>query len=829
MLIKIYRHLNKKVNDMIKTKPCPLSLLIAGTLIASTPLLLQAEDIVYNDTPSQLKIDPTYTYSKHYSFFPEGSFSDNQATFIKGEISGAVYGGLTTGKETVSNNHVVFKGGSALAVTGGESTEGHANNNKVTFSDGHVRTVSGGSSNTGNADNNHVVFSAGTAGEFIDELGMLGAIEGGHSSTGGANNNSVTFSAGATGDIYGGQSDTGDANMTVSGNTVIFTGGIAQDIYGAESFKGQVRNNSVIFSGGNAETLFGGSSDIGDLTGNSIIFSGGAAKELNGAYSDEEGNVTNNSITISGGTAERLYGGHSQEGNATSNTISIENNPQFNASNTLIYGGFAHNSSGDAFSGNTLNFSARPISIKTIANFEHYNFTIDPTHANTTTALITAKTVELGAEPATPSKVKVVGIHAGKALNAQDEFILMQADTITGYGAGETSTGVAQQGIALLYDIKTTVDTQSKRVTATILSHNGSAAVTDTDSNPGNGNGAAVEDTPGNDSGNNAVAEDNTGNTNANSAARLNPQLKALSEGYLAGAMLVNRGADAIAYNAFNAINTQNNYSGVTPFVMLSGERNRYNSGSHIKSNDVLFTTGLSYQRDNITTGVFLEGGRGSYDSYNSFNNAAKVHGDGSSRYFGAGLLGRYDLENGGYTDASIRFGRIRTKFDTSDLTNSTTGENAKYNLNSNYLSTHIGAGYNLALNDKNVLDLSAKYLHSSVAGKKAKVADAPIRFKRVNSNRVRTDAILRHTYSQTVIFNTGIGYEHEFDGKANATALNSYRIDAPKVKGGTGIFSLGATIKANDYKNLTLDFNANGYVGKREGVGASIRAGYAF
>lgn len=806
---------------MTKPKPCQLSLFIAGTLIASTPLLLQAEEIVYNNTPSMLKIDPTYTYTKTYSLFPESSFSDNQVIFIKGDIGkGGVYGGIATGKETVSNNHVAFKSGSARGVLGGESKEGNANNNNVTFSAGQVTAVSGGSSFSGNADNNHVVFSGGTAGELIDELGMYGWVEGGVSDRGGANNNSVTFSAGATGEIYGGQSNTSDANMSVSGNKVIFSSGTAEEIYGAESFKGQVRDNTVEFSGGKVNLIFGGSADIGDVTGNRIIFSDGKADKLFAGYNDEEGSANGNSIVMSGGTAKELYGGYSDT--ATNNTITLKGNPQFKANSTLIYGGFSGLSehphdTRDIFSGNTLNFSAKPISVKTIANFEHYNFTIDPAHANTPTALITADTFEFGADVDTPSKVKVVGIHSGQALNAQDEFILMQASNMIGHGVGETSTGVAQQGIALLYDIETTVDTEGKRITATILSGNGSGVVTDTGSNPDNnsGNGVVIKDTPN--------------SNNANSAARINPQLKALSEGYLAGAMLINRGADAIAYNAFNAINTQNNHSGIAPFVMLSGERNRYNSGSNIKSNDVLLTTGLSFQHDKITTGVFLEGGRGSYDSYNSFNNAAKVHGDGSTRYFGAGVLGRYNLENGFYTDASVRFGRTRTKFGTSDLQNPATAENAKYNLKSNYLSTHIGAGYNLSMGEKNALDLSIKYLHSSVAGKKAKVADAPMSFKRVNSNRVRTDAVLQHTYTETLTFNTGIGYEHEFDGKAKATALNRYRIDAPKVKGSTGIFSIGATVKPKDYKNLTLDFNTNGSVGKRKGVGANISAGYAF
>ena len=76
------------------------------------------------------------------------------------------------------------------------------------------------------------------------------------------------------------------------------------------------------------------------------------------------------------------------------------------------------------------------------------------------------------------------------------------------------------------------------------------------------------------------------------------------------------------------------------------------------------------------------------------------------------------------------------------------------------------------------------------------------------------------------------MGYEHEFDSKAKASAYTvqgKLKIDAPDVKGGTGVFSLGATVTPSANKNFSLDFNVNAYTGKREGAGGSIHAGYAF
>ena len=610
---------------------------------------------------------------------------------------------------------------------------------------------------------------------------------GGYSYSGNAYNNRITIKGGAVEDNaiggFGGYSN-------ATGNSIIITdGAVVKNTYGGYSNSGNANNNSVsITNDGSVVNAYGGYSNYGYKYGD---YRGG-------------GNASGNSVTIDGGSIGNAFGGWSYFGNATINTVTLLGNTQFTGANSALYGGYTESiSSGNIFSGNTLNFSAQPINVGTVANFEHYNFTLNPEYANTTTSLITAENIELGADANTPSKAQVVGIQPGKALSAKDSFILMQAtNSMNGYGQGMTSTGIVQQGVSVLYDVKTTFDIERKIVTATIL---GDGPEPDPTLEP--------QPTPG----------------IGTPAGRINPQLKALSEGYLAGPMLINRGADAVAFDAFDAINAQNNQSGVAPFVMLSASRTRYNSGSHVKSNDVVLSSGLSYQNENVTSAVFLEAGRGNYDSYNSFTNAAKVHGSGNTRYYGAGVLGRYTFDNKIYTDASVRAGNSRTKFDTTDIQNFATGQPAKYNLRANYISAHIGAGYVMSLNEQNILDLSAKYLHSSVDGSNVDIAGDSIEFKRVDSKRARASAVLNHTYSETLNLNAGIGYEHEFDSKTKATALSTYNIEAPSVKGGTGILSVGLNIKPSTYKNLSFDFNTDAYTGKREGIGASIRAGYAF
>lgn len=512
---------------------------------------------------------------------------------------------------------------------------------------------------------------------------------------------------------------------------------------------------------------------------------------------------------------------------ATNNTVTLGDQATITGTDTMLYGGrLSYNTVEghkpefyDVFSGNTLNFSAQPVSVHTVANFEKYNFTLEPSLANTNTALISAQNIVLGsnsdnldaAQTAKASEIKVVGIHSGNTLSAGDRFVLMRANSLTGNGNGTTSYGIAQQGISLLYDVRTNVDLAGKEVTAEILACQNSSGV-----------GCTTE----------IVTPPVTPVTPTNPsapAARTNPQLKSLSEGYLAGTMLVTRGADLVADNSFDAISAQNNGQGLAPFALASASHNRYDSGSHITSNDTFLSAGLSYRQEQWVTGLFVEGGRGNYDSHNSFYNAASVHGDGDARYHGAGLLGRYTFTNGFYADASYRFGKNRTHFDTNDLQNLASGEYARYSVWTRYNSAHIGMGYELPLNEIQTLDLSAKYLETRMGGKHTIVAGDPIHFKPVDSKRLRLNGELVHRYDPSVTLKVGLGYEHEYDGKAKATTYDQYRIDAPDVKGGTGILSLGAQVKPSTSRNLTLDFAAIGYTGKRDGYGASALMQYRF
>lgn len=664
-----------------------------------------------------------------------------------------------------------------------------------------------------------------------------------------SSHNNVTTNGTIKSDIYGsykyGESTilNGDGNIltinkhegsvpSVNNGTSAYSVSFITEATSPISFK--VNNNSLIIN--NSSFIVASAADIisrnnipnssagilsGDMSGsaeyNSITLNNSFSNNVYGtSVANVEGVndsiINNNTVTLNDSVAGSVFGAQTY-GPARSVTM---NNNQVNIngkSNVTLYLHGASLGIGlmeenfpdkyDAFTGNTLNFSATPIvDLLSVLNFEYYNFTVDPALVNTDTALISADKIAFGTNslnisdaeksPVTPSKIKVVGIKAGQELFAGNTFVLMKAkDDMSGAAEGLTTYGVAQQGVSLLYDVQTNVNLQDKQVTATILGNNNPV-------DPG---------LP---------------------AARVNPQLKALSEGHLASAMTLNRGADTLAYNTVHTIQHQNPDKGLAPFISLSGGKNRYNTGSHINAKDGLLTGGLSYLTDNLVSAVMIESGWGSYKTHNSFSSVNDVNGNGHNRYVGAAILGHYDFDSGVFAEASLRAGKNRNTYDTKDIVNLSTGERVHYNLDSNYLGAHIGTGYHKALDEKNTMDVSARYLWTQLKGKNVNVAGDNIHFDDINSHRVRLDTGLSHQYTEGVAVRAGLGYEYEFDGKAKASTYG-YDIAAPGVQGSTAILTLGSTVKPLASQPLSMDVNLNGYTGKRDGVGGNVKFSYAF
>ena len=637
----------------------------------------------------------------------------------------------------------------------------------------------------GNGD--YVGSQTGSNGDVFIDSDVSESVYGGETASGDATGNTVIISGGTvSGYVYGG--DAGDGNAT--SNRVIISGGTMGDVCGGLAVdSGNATSNTVIMTGGTvAASVVGGNSFGGVVTGNTVIISGGTVGDVYGGHTGD-GNATSNTVIISGGTVGYVYGGDAPLGNgiATGNRVILSGAPTLTG---IIYGGDA---AADAVSGNLLEVRSSGLQAKNIANFAEYAFQL-PADIRPGAVLLTltqATDLTNGGRSPSPDIQRIDVAGAASPLRVGDKVTLFRNDN--GLTPGTLPTSVSgTQGVTLAY-------TYALSTTSTTLD----ATVTDT---------------------------------------RFNPQTKALAEGHVSGTALALQGADLAAGKGLDAAGQAVRASragggrGVAAFGALSGGWSRYNTGSHIDVSGFSLLTGLAWGADSVlgqfTSGMFFEYGSASTGTYNSFSNAASVSGDGSTWYMGGGLLARMDFNDCGpghiYAEASGRAGVLNNSYRNDDLRDAD-GRRAEFDTSTPYVSLHAGLGYIWNLTDALSLDLHAKYFWTwqDSADTDLSTGEA-LHFDAVNSHRLRLGGRLTYAVNEHISPYVGAAWEHEFDGTARATTLG-YTLDAPSLKGDTGIGELGLSWTPSATTPLTIDLSVQGYTGVREGYTGSFMAKWEF
>ena len=326
--------MNKRQFQRRRRKALALALLGVASCSSSW-----ADSIVYPGYG--LQTDPFSLSSR--SLFPSSSLSDNSVT-VNSADSGAlsyVFGGVTSGSNSVERNFVTISGGSITSdVYGGYSFSGKAADNSLTISNvtniGNV--VYGGKSSTLAATNNTVDISTST---------IRYDVVGGYSDTGTTSSNSVTIHDSQLSNVSGGYVYSGAGAAT--GNTVTITGNTTGGlVFGGYVFSGTgaATGNTATLSSGSISNLVGGRSNSGIATGNGVIMTGGTVSStVCGGYIDSgTGAATDNSVTISGGTVNStVFGGYisSGTGAATGNSVTISGGTVHNS----VYGGLGRSGS----------------------------------------------------------------------------------------------------------------------------------------------------------------------------------------------------------------------------------------------------------------------------------------------------------------------------------------------------------------------------------------------------------------------------------------------------------------------------------------------------
>jgi outer membrane autotransporter protein len=180
------------------------------------------------------------------------------------------------------------------------------------------------------------------------------------------------------------------------------------------------------------------------------------------------------------------------------------------------------------------------------------------------------------------------------------------------------------------------------------------------------------------------------------------------------------------------------------------------------------------------------------------------------------------------YAEASGRVGGVHNEYSSSDLRDAS-GRKADYGSSSAYYGLHLGAGYVWNITDKAALDFYGKYFWTRQEGDSVTLSTGdPVTFKDVDSSRLRLGGRFAYALNEYVSPYIGAAWEHEFDGRARATT-NGFDIDAPSLRGDTGMGELGLSLKPSSTLPLTFDLGVQGYTGKREGVTGTLQARFEF
>jgi hypothetical protein len=311
-----------------------------------------------------------------------------------------------------------------------------------------------------------------------------------------------------------------------------------------------------------------------------------------------------------------------------------------------------------------------------------------------------------------------------------------------------------------------------------------------------------------------------------------NPKAKAFSEGRLSSIAFIGQGNELIAGKGISAAVTSLDSilstPGIAPFTASAVGKFRYKTGSHIDVNGMSLVAGLAkgFELENhkITVGAFIEHGDGKYKSSNTFDDIIKdVKANGIAQYTGGGLLGRVDFENNFYAEVSARAGSAKSDFHSDDI--KFEDKSASYDYNGVYLGAHIGSGYIYEINDKLELDASGKYFFTHQGSKNVGLPTKEIiKFANINSHKISLGAKLTHKATEVFKPYVGGAFEYELAGKVDA-ALAGFDVDAPTLKGGSGMGEVGVTVNVG---KLTIDIGGTGYVGTRTGIDGMLKVKYA-
>ena len=256
----------------------------------------------------------------------------------------------------------------------------------------------------------------------------------------------------------------------------------------------------------------------------------------------------------------------------------------------------------------------------------------------------------------------------------------------------------------------------------------------------------------------------------------------------------------------------------------VGGGHMHQETGSHVTSNSWNGVLGIGGKRA-VKNGTwqylaFVEHGRANFTLHSDTG-----RGDGTSKYVGGGLIGKWQNRRNVYVEASIRAGRMH---DTASdmLYDEATGQSYGYDVHANYIGGHVGLGKVFYYDNGRNLDVYARYFHMKREGVSFD-AGGHFDLDSVTSSVLRVGARYGATDKKWNWYG-GLAYEYEFDGKSTGRA-DGAPIRAASIEGGSVRGEIGLRMEASKSSPWKADINLSGYAGKRRGISGNVAVAYTF
>lgn len=606
------------------------------------------------------------------------------------------------------------------------------------------------------------------------------------------------------------------ASSTASGNIV----SVKNSEIGSVVYSGYARN-----SGSGSAEASGNTLELDDTHAASSV-SPGYAYNAGSGVAVAEGNR----LTLRGGTYDgNIYGSraYAAENTATAggNTVTLQGDdvsgggsPSFNAQTTVIWGSYAEgaNQMYAPSAPNTLNFiDVKGMTAANIRHFTTFDYILPHMAAQESMLTLTGgrdnEKTDISNATVRIKHADVRGRDGGEFQTGgdkspeNDRIILLKNDNgLTSDGWKQDGEIVAREGVSLSFDLAVGTDDTS------LYLYRPETIIDPTDPDHPRPNDTVV-----------------------------NPQTKALAEGWLAGLTLGIQAGNVAADQGIGAMRyaaVRLDRDGWLPFGVLEGGSLKYDSGSHIDLQSLSLLAGLGRGVNTdlglLIVGGFFEYGTGSYKTHNTFDTMPSVDGSGNAWYMGGGLLASMDFKKTGdghfYLEGSAHTSMLHNSFD-GDALRDDYNRSAEFDTDTPYYNLHAGLGYLWNITGEQSLDIYGKYYWTRVLGTDETLNTGDyVDFDDITSSRTRLGA--RYAYQATEHVSTYIGaaWEHEFEGVSDSSVFG-YDIDSPKIRGDSGRGEIGLRFTPTDDLPLTVDLGVQGYAGKKEGVTGSLFVQYEF